>query len=128
MSENNIKSIIDVTTEKLRTMIDTDTVLGTPVSVDGGTIIPVSKVSFGLATGGSDLPVKTEKEVFGGGGGAGVTIIPLGVISVFGGNTKFIPINNEITALDRALQSLPELIDKIKSLIDDKKTPEIADL
>ncbi len=125
MSDKNIQSIIDVTMEKLRAMVDADTILGTPVSVEGSTIIPVSKVSFGLATGGSDLPTKTEKEVFGGGGGAGVSIIPMGVIAVSGGNVKFIPINNEVTTLDRALGALPEIVDKIKAMIDEKKTPEI---
>lgn len=128
MSDKNIQSIIDVTIEKMRTMIDADTVLGTPVTADGATVIPVSKVSFGLATGGSDLPTKSEKEVFGGGGGAGVTMIPLGVISVSGGNVKFIPINNEVTALDRALQALPELVDKIKAIIDDKRADDIPTL
>lgn len=128
MSDKNIQSIIDVTMEKLRAMVDADTILGTPVSVDGSTIIPVSKVSFGLATGGSDLPSKTEKEVFGGGGGAGVSIVPMGVIAVSGGNVKFIPINNEVTALDRALQAVPEIIDKIKSMIDEKKTSEIPEM
>ena len=128
MSDKNIQSIIDVTMEKLRAMVDADTILGTPVSVDGSTIIPVSKVSFGLATGGSDLPTKSAKETFGGGGGAGVSIIPMGVIAVTGGNVKFIPINNEVTTLDRALQAVPEIIDKIKSIIDEKKTPEIPEI
>lgn len=123
MSEKNISSIIDVTMEKLRTMVDADTILGTPITVEGSTIIPVSKVTFGLATGGSDFPTKSDKETFGGGGGAGVSIIPMGVISMSGGNVKFIPINNEVTALDRALQAVPELIDKIKTFIDEKKAP-----
>lgn len=116
MSENNIQAIIDVTTEKLRAMVDADTVLGTPVTVDGVTIIPVSKISFGLATGGSDFPCKTEKTVFGGGGGAGVSINPLGFISVNCGNVKFVPISNDVTSFDRALAAAPEIIDKFKSL------------
>ena len=115
MSEKNIGSIIDVTMEKLRAMVDADTILGTPVTVEGNTIIPVSKVSFGLATGGSDFPSKTEKEVFGGGGGAGVSITPMGIIAMSGANIKFIPISNEVTTLDRALQAAPEIIDKIKA-------------
>lgn len=116
MSENSIKSIIDVTMEKLRAMVDVNTILGTPVTVGENTIIPVSKVSFGLATGGSDFPSKTEKELFGGGGGAGVSIVPLGIIAFHGENVKFVPINNEVTALDRAFQALPEIIDKVKEM------------
>lgn len=128
MSEKNIGSIIDVTMEKLRAMVDADTILGTPVTVDGNTIVPVSKVSFGLATGGSDFPSKNQKEIFGGGGGAGVSITPMGVIAMSSGNIKFIPINNEVTTLDRALQAAPEIFDKIKSLFADRKTPEVPDL
>ena len=129
MSEKNIGSIIDVTMEKLRAMVDADTILGTPVTVEGNTIIPVSKVSFGLATGGSDFPSKTEKEVFGGGGGAGVSITPMGIIAMSGTNIKFIPISNEVTNLDRALQMLPELVEKVKTFINDKKgTVEVPDI
>ncbi len=116
MSENNIKSIIDVTMEKLRAMVDSDTVLGTPVTVGDTSIIPVSKVAFGLATGGSDFPSKTDKQVFGGGGGAGVSINPLGVLVLSGTNVKFVPINNEITSVDRLLQAAPEILDKIKGM------------
>ena len=115
--------------EKLRAMVDADTILGTPVTVEGNTIIPVSKVSFGLATGGSDFPSKTEKEVFGGGGGAGVSITPMGIIAMSGANIKFIPISNEVTNLDRALQMLPELVEKVKTFINDKKgTVEVPDI
>ncbi|MBE6766179.1 MAG: sporulation protein YtfJ [Clostridia bacterium] len=129
MSEKNIGSIIDITMEKLRAMVDADTILGTPVTVEGNTIIPVSKVSFGLATGGSDFPTKAEKEVFGGGGGAGVSITPMGVIAMSGDNIKFIPISNEVTNLDRALQMLPELIEKVKTFINEKKgTVEVPDI
>lgn len=116
MSENNIKAIIDVTMEKLRAMVDSDTVLGTPVTVGDTAVIPVSKVAFGLATGGSDFPSKTDKQVFGGGGGAGVSINPMGVLVISGGNVKFVPINNEITSIDRLLQAAPEILDKIKGM------------
>ena len=116
MSENNIKAIIDVTLEKLRAMVDSDTVLGTPVTVGDTAVIPVSKVAFGLATGGSDFPSKTDKQVFGGGGGAGVSINPMGVLAISGGNVKFVPINNEITSIDRLLQAAPEILDKIKGM------------
>ena len=116
MSENNIKAIIDVTMEKLRAIVDSDTVLGTPVTVGDTAVIPVSKVAFGLATGGSDFPSKTDKQVFGGGGGAGVSINPMGVLVISGGNVKFVPINNEITSIDRLLQAAPEILDKIKGM------------
>ena len=55
MSENNIKGIMDTTMDKLRAMVDADTITGSPIVVGDVTLIPVSRVSFGLATGGSDL-------------------------------------------------------------------------
>ena len=71
MSENNLKTVMDTTMEKLRAMVDDDTIIGTPIVVGNVTLLPVSKVSFGLATGGSDFPSKTRNDLFGGGGGAG---------------------------------------------------------
>ena len=71
MSDTNIKAIMDVTMEKLRAMVDADVVTGTPITVGEVTLVPVSRVSFGLATGGSDFPSKSGNQLFGGGGGAG---------------------------------------------------------
>ena len=71
MSENNLKSVMDTTMDKLRTMVDADTIIGTPIVVGNVTLLPISRVSFGLATGGSDFPSKSGQELFGGGGGAG---------------------------------------------------------
>ena len=74
--EHPIGSLMDTTMEKIKEMIDVNTIIGEPItSPDGTLIIPVSKVSYGFAAGGSDLPTKKEnKDCFGGGSGAGVTI------------------------------------------------------
>lgn len=116
MSENNIKGIMDSAMEKLRAMVDADTVIGTPVVVGNITLIPVSKVSFGLATGGSDFPSKSQAKIFGGGAGAGVSVVPIAFIAVNGENVHMMPIYNEMSSFDKALNMAPELIDKIKSL------------
>ena len=116
MSDNKIQAILDTTMDKLKAMVNADVITGDPIVVDGLTLIPVSKVAFGLATGGSDFPSKTDKQVFGGGGGAGVSINPMGVLVISGGNVKFVPINNEITSIDRLLQAAPEILDKIKGM------------
>lgn len=125
MSENNIKGIMDTTMEKLRAMVDADTIIGTPVVVGNITLIPVSKVSFGLATGGSDFPNKNGQELFGGGGGAGVTVNPVAFICVNGENVHMLPVYNQMGTIDKAINMAPELIDKVKSLFDkkDNKTP-----
>lgn len=125
MSENSIKGIMDVTMDKLRTMVDADTIIGTPIVVGNITLIPVSKVSFGLATGGSDFPSKTNQNIFGGGGGAGVTVNPVAFICVNGENVHMMPVYNQMGTIDKAINMAPELIDKIKSLFDKKTDGKI---
>ena len=123
MAENNIKGIMDTTMDKLHAMVDADTIIGTPIVLGETTLLPVSKVAFGLATGGSDFPSKSDRQLFGGGGGAGVTITPVAFISVTGQSVKMMPIYNELTTVDKALTMAPELLDKIKELFKkDNKT------
>lgn len=122
MSENNIKGIMDTTMDKLRTMVEADTIIGTPLTVDGITLIPVSRVSFGMATGGSDFPSKTQSSLFGGGGGAGVSINPVAFIAIKNGNVHMMPIYNELTAAEKAINMAPELIDKVRELFPKKDT------
>lgn len=122
MSESNLKSIMDVSMEKLRAMVDADTVIGTPIKVGEVTLIPVSKVAFGLATGGSDFPSKTQQAIFGGASGAGVTISPVGFVSVCGDNVRMLPISSENTVVDRAIAAAPELLAKVKEVfVSDKE-------
>ncbi|MBQ3816892.1 MAG: sporulation protein YtfJ [Clostridia bacterium] len=120
MSENNIKNIMDTTLEKLRTMVEADTIIGSPVVVGEVTLLPVSKVSFGLATGGSDFPSKSGGQLFGGGGGAGVTITPIAFIAVTGTNVKMMPVYNDVSGIEKAVNAAPELIDKVKSAFSKK--------
>ncbi len=124
MSENNITGIMDTTLNNLRTMVDADTIIGTPLTVDNITLIPVSKVSFGLATGGSDFPSKSGNQLFGGGGGAGVSINPVAFIAINNGNVKMLPIYNELGTIDKAVNMAPELIDKVKGLFQKDKKSE----
>lgn len=83
MSEHPIEGLMDVTLEKIKSMVDSNTIIGNPINMPDGTLIlPVSKVSFGFASGGSDFPSKTSKQLFGGGGGAGVSISPIAFLVV----------------------------------------------
>lgn len=127
MSENNIKSIMDTTMDKLHAMVDADTIIGKPIVLGEVTLLPVSKVSFGLAGGGSDFPNKHQQQIFGGGSGAGVTITPVAFIAVSGTNVKMMPIYNEMNTVDKAINMAPELLDKVKELFTkDKKDSEKA--
>lgn len=121
MSENSIKNIMDTTMDKLRAMVDTSTIIGDPIVVDNITLIPVSKASFGLATGGSDFPSKTQAGLFGGGGGAGVTITPVAFIAVCDGSVKMMPVYNDVSAADKALAAVPEVLDSAKKLFSKNK-------
>ncbi|HBE15574.1 MAG TPA: sporulation protein YtfJ [Ruminococcaceae bacterium] len=124
MSDHPVNSLMDTSMRKIKEMIDVNSIIGDPITTpDGTVIIPVSKVTYGFASGGSDLPTKKEnRDCFGGGSGAGVTIQPLGFLSITKGTTKFIPIEKYDGAADRIVGMIPEAFDKISSFISkDKK-------
>lgn len=121
MSDTNIKAIMDVTMEKLRAMVDADVVTGTPITVGEITLVPVSRVSFGLATGGSDFPSKSGNQLFGGGGGAGVTVVPVAFIAIKGSDVKMMPVYNDLTTVEKAITMAPDIIDKAKEIFSKKE-------
>lgn len=122
MSEN-IKDIMDNTLEKIRAMVDADVIIGKPIEVDGITVVPVSKVSLGLASGGSDFPSKSAgKTVFGGGGGAGVNITPVSFLVIKNGFVKAIPITSEVTSIDKAIDMVPDVVDKVTGFVNNLKS------
>lgn len=127
MTDHPINSLMDTTMKKIKEMIDVNTIIGDPITTpDGTTIIPVSKVSYGFASGGSDLPTKKDnKDCFGGGSGAGVTINPVAFLSISNGNVKLIPIEKYDGAVDRIVGMVPEVIDKVADMIKKDKTTDI---
>ena len=131
MSEHPIQGLMGTTMEKIRDMVDVNTIIGDPiVTPDGTTIIPVSKVSFGFASGGSDIPAKVPKEVFGGGSGAGVSIQPLGFLVVHQGDVRLLEMNGPGDSMGKALGLVPDVISKISDLFkkdkEDQKPNEPA--
>lgn len=127
MSEQQhpIQGLMDTTMDKIKQMVDVNTIVGTPITTpDGTTIVPVSKVSYGFASGGSDIPSKNaiNKQVFGGGSGAGISITPIAFIAVHNGETKVLGIDSSNNTADRVVNMVPELVDKISALFKkDKK-------
>ena len=113
-----INGLMDTTLEKIRQMVDSNTIIGNPIhTADGTTILPVSKVSFGFASGGSDfVSSKAPKDLFGGGSGAGVSIQPVAFLVIQNGNVRTIQLADHSSTVDRALNMLPELMDKINGL------------
>lgn len=120
----NLESLVKTAIEKIREMIDIETVIGDPISTPNGTtIIPVSKVSVGFASGGSDLPTKSDKDLFGGGTGGGVTIQPLAFITILpDGNVKLLQMTINAPKENAALAIIPEVVDKISEMVSKSKS------
>ncbi len=121
MGDNKIQAILDTTMDKLKAMVNADVITGEPIVVDGLTLIPVSKVAYGIATGGSDFATKNQQGLFGGGSGAGVTVSPIAFMVIKDGNVKMVPIYNELTTLEKAVTMAPEIIDKAKEIFSKDK-------
>lgn len=116
-----IEGIMGVSMEKIREMVDVNTIVGEPISSEGATIIPVSKVSFGFVSGGSDFPVQAA-ERFAGGSGAGITVKPVAFIVIKAdGDVKLLELGSKSSPIEGAIDALPGLIEKIKAFIADKK-------
>ena len=120
-TKNKVGAVLDVTVDKMRAMADSSTIIGDPIVVEGVTMIPVSKVAYGFASGGSDFASKnTRAGLFAGGGGGGMTVTPVAFITVNAkGEVNVMNIGTPDTPLgvaERALVMAPELIEQIKKL------------
>lgn len=117
MSECSINNMVDTTMEKIRELVDVNTIIGETIKLDNGcTIIPVSKVSYGFASGGSEFSGKKDNKdnLFGGGSGAGVTISPIAFLSVSkDGNVKILHAEPALSATSKVIDMVPEVVDKI---------------
>ena len=116
MSDNQVNNLLGVTMDKIKQMVDVNTVIGDPVTTpDGTTVIPVSRVSYGFASGGSDLPSKAQPSagLFAGGSGAGITIA---FLTIHQGNVRVLQIEPYLSSVDRALEKVPDVVDKVTSL------------
>ena len=122
MSEK-LPNMLDSTIQKIREMVDVNSVIGAPISTpDGVTIIPVSKVSVGFGGGGSDFVNKSGGEnPFGGGVGGGVKVTPICFLIVKDGNVRMMPVAAPAnTTADRIVEMIPDTLDKISAFVDSK--------
>ena len=120
MAEHPIQGLMNVTMDKIRQMTDSNTIIGKPIKTDDGTtILPVSRISFGFASAGTDFDGKNaaNKDLFGGGSGAGVNIQPVAFLVVKDGCVRTIQLSDGSNTIDRALTMLPELVDKVSALL-----------
>lgn len=118
MSEQPINQIIDTAMEKLRSMAQSDTVIGDPISMPNGvTAIPVCKISVGFASGGSDLPNKGNLQLFGGGAGGGISVTPIAFLVTSKDGVKLLQLDSVGRTADNIVRTVPEVIDKLTYLI-----------
>ena len=117
MSDNKINDFMSTAMSGIRDMIDVNTIVGNPVTTpDGTTIIPISKVCFGFASGGSDFGKQPEKQKFGGGSGAGVSITPVAFLSIKDGDVRVLSVDRDESGIDKAIQSVPTVIEKLSNM------------
>ncbi len=117
MNEKSANGILSTTIEKVRDLVDVSTIIGEPINLpEGLTIIPVSKVTYGFASGGSDFPSKNNVELFGGAGGAGITINPVAFLVIKDGDVTIKHIVSGDNAVERAVSLVPEMFDKVTGL------------
>jgi sporulation protein YtfJ len=141
MSDHPIEGLMKVAMENIKEMVDVNTIVGDPVQTpDGSVIMPISKVGFGFAAGGSEFVTDSEIEIeglvsktdsfnakvalpFGGGSGGGVSITPIAFLVVGKQGVKVVPLDNQTHILERLIDSAPQVVDKIQSMLRGMKTP-----
>ena len=134
MSEHPIQGLMKTAMESIKDMVDVNTIIGDAVeTADGTVIIPISRVSFGFAAGGSDAEPKEHQEnqthhSFGGGSGAGVSVKPVGflVCSPTSG-VRFMPVEGNLI-YDRIIDLVPKFLQTIQDMLDDKNKDELEEL
>ncbi len=128
MQGHPIEGLMKTAMESIKDMVDVNTILGDPVETpDGSVIIPVSRVSFGFAAGGSEFSSLQKVErgyepgdkgglPFGGGSGAGITLNPVAFLVVNGEQTRLLPVDSNVL-VDRLVDAAPQIIDKVQNLM-----------
>lgn len=125
MKEQSASGILATAIEKIKDMVDCQTIVGDPIDAgDGIKVIPISKVTYGFASGGSDFPTKSNKDLFGGGGGAGVTISPVAFLVVNNGDVtvKYISENSAENSAERIIGMVPDVVNKVSDVVSKLKS------
>jgi sporulation protein YtfJ len=132
MTEHTIQGLMKTAMENIKEMVDVNTIVGDPVQTpDGSVILPISKVGFGFAAGGSEFLGEAEQDQnnkndanhasvslpFGGGSGGGVSITPIAFLVVSSTGVKVVPLDNQTHLYERLIDSAPQVFDKIQSML-----------
>ena len=131
MANSNLSEIIDNSLSKIKELAKSETVIGEPITVPNGvTIVPVSKVSLGFASGGLDFPDKKSEHTalkFGGGSGTGMTVTPIAFLVISEtGSVNLLPITDpdSVDTIDKIgslLEKTPDILQKLKNVVGGKK-------
>ncbi|MCZ8512888.1 GerW family sporulation protein [Paenibacillus filicis] len=132
MTDHPIQGLMKTAMENIKEMVDVNTIVGDPVETpDGSVIMPISKVGFGFAAGGSEfvteesaaggqrgdmMNAKVELP-FGGGSGGGVSITPIAFLVVGKHGVKVVPLDNQTHLIERLIDSAPSVVDRIQSMM-----------
>ncbi len=135
MEKNHaISELMKTTLEQVRTMADANTIIGAPIHAEGVTLIPVSRMSFGVGVGGAEFSTKKHPEGagdFGGGSGLGAKLEPVAFLVVREGGVKLLSVAPPpANTVDRVLETVPEVVDKVTLFIEkqqDKKAQKAAE-
>ena len=129
--KDHLSELMSVTMEHVRDMADANTIIGTPIQADGVTLIPVSRLSFGIAGGGTEFSTKKQPAsdpAFGGGSGASAKLEPVAFLILREGSVKLLPVAPPpATTVDRVIEAVPEVVDKVTDFIEkqqEKKAQE----
>ena len=126
--QQTVQELMANTLGKMRELVDSNTVIGTPITNESGvTIIPVSKISFGFVSGGTDFANDKQKDLFGGAASSGASITPVGFLVINGTSVKFMQVAEGNRTIDRLINMMPEVIDKLETLIS-KKTGKASEM
>ncbi len=132
--KNPLSELMKTTMEHMKMMADANTIIGTPIHAEGVTLIPVSRMSFGMGGGGTEFSTKAgaPKENFGGGSAASAKLEPVAFLVVRAdGGVKLLPVSPPpATTVDRVIETVPEVVDKVTGFIEkqqEKKVQQTGD-
>lgn len=127
-NKHPINEVIGLTMDKVRQMVDANTVVGTPITVQDVTIIPVSKISCGFGSGGTDFSPKNlpadKKNPFGGGAAAGMNIDPIAFLVVKADSVRLLPVNAPVGPVEKFIDVMPDVVNKVTDFVSKKGAPQ----
>lgn len=135
--QNPLSELMRATLEQVKGMADANTIIGTPIQTEGATLIPVSRLSFGVAGGGTEFTTRKQSAgdggSFGGGSGASAKLEPVAFLIVRGDSVRLLPVAPPpANTVDRVIEAVPEMVDKITGFIEKQqekkeKAEDLAD-